>query len=138
MLRHAASSATLRSCHFPVLEIDQLVRTRSLTWLRRSEFIDKNFEKYSQMNVDVASVPFIDGSVLNSRPFREAITAIRGRPAFREVDRRVIYIDPNPAPVGSSAHHGLPGFFGTLKGALSDIPLAEPIKDELEWIAAFN
>ena len=35
-------------------------------------------------------------------------------------------------------HHGMPGFFPTLKGALSDIPLAEPVTDELSWIARFN
>ncbi len=90
------------------------------------------------MNVDVASVPFIDGSVLNSRPFREAISAIRGRAAYREVDRRVVYVDPNPTPAGSAAHHGMPGFFPTLKGALSEIPLSQPVTDELGWIAQFN
>ena len=121
-----------------ILEVDQLVMDRSADWPRRSEFIARNFEQYAQMNVDVASVPFIDGSVLNSRPFREAITAIRGRPAHREVDRRVVYIDPNPAPPGSPAHHGMPGFFATLKGALSDIPLAEPLTDELSWVVRFN
>ncbi len=121
-----------------ILEMDQLVRARSATWPRRAEFIAQNFEHYGQMNVDAASVPFIDGSVLNSRPFREAVSAIRGRPAYREVDRRVVYIDPNPAPAGSPAHHGMPGFFPTLKGALSDIPLAEPVTDELSWIARFN
>ena len=121
-----------------ILEMDQLVRARSATWPRRPEFIAQNFEHYAQMNVDAASVPFIDGSVLNSRPFREAISAIGGRPAYREVDRRVVYVDPNPAPAGSPAHHGMPGFFPTLKGALSDIPLAEPVTDELSWIARFN
>jgi patatin-related protein len=121
-----------------ILEVDHLVRARGGTWPHRSKFIAGNFEHYQQMNVDVASVPFIDGSVLNSRPFREAIAAIRGRPAYREVDRRVVYIDPNPAPAGSTIHHSVPGFFSTLKGAHSDIPLAEPITDELTRIARIN
>ena len=121
-----------------ILEVDQLLRVRSAAWPRRAEFMAKNFEQYGRMNVDVASVPFVDGSVLNSRPFREAIAAIRGRPAYREVDRRVVYIDPNPATAGSPAHHVMPGFFATLKGALSDIPLAEPVTDELTWVARFN
>jgi len=121
-----------------ILEVDHLVRARGGTWPHRSEFIAGNFEHYQQMNVDVTSVPFIDGSVLNSRPFREAIAAIRGRPAYREVDRRVVYIDPNPAPAGSTIHHSVPGFFLALKGALSDIPLAEPITDELTRIARIN
>src|SRR4030081_3635470 len=121
-----------------ILEIDQLVKARSAEWPRRAEFIARNFELYGRMNIDVASVPFIDGSVLNSRPFLQAITAIRGRPAYREVDRRVVYIDPNPRPPGTTAHRGMPGFFATLRGALSEIPLAEPVTDELHWIARFN
>jgi len=121
-----------------ILEIDQLVKARSATWPLRAEFIAHNFEHYARINVDAASVPFIDGSVLNSRPFRVAISAIRGRPAYREVDRRLVYVDPNPTPAGSPAHHGMPGFFPTLKGALSDIPLAEPVTDELSWITRFN
>jgi patatin-related protein len=121
-----------------IIEMDQLVRARSAIWPSRSEFIARNFEQYAQMNVDVASIPFIDGSVLNSRPFREAITAIRGRPAYREVDRRLVYIDPSPAPAGAPTHHGMPRFFATLRGALSDIPLSEPLTDELSWIARFN
>ena len=32
----------------------------------------------------------------------------------------------------------MPGFFATLRGALSEIPLAEPVTDELHWIARFN
>jgi patatin-related protein len=121
-----------------ILEIDQLLRARAATWPRREAFIANNFELYARRNVDVASVPFVDGSVLNSRPFREAIAAIRGRPAYREVDRRVVYIDPNPAVAGSPAHLAIPGFFATLKGALSDIPLNEPVTDELSWVARFN
>jgi patatin-related protein len=121
-----------------IIEMDQLVRERSAVWPRRSEFIKQNFEQYARMNVDVTSVPFIDGSVLNSRPFREAITAIHGRPAYREVDRRLVYIDPSPASGSSPTHHGMPGFFTTLKGALSDIPLAQPLTDELGWISRFN
>ncbi|WP_206685103.1 hypothetical protein, partial [Salmonella enterica] len=43
-----------------------------------------------------------------------------------------------PTPTGLAAHHGLPGFFSTLKGAMSEIPLSQPVTDELGWIADFN
>lgn len=121
-----------------ILEVDEFLRSRSIDWPRRAEFIAHNFENYAQMNVDVASVPFIDGSVLSSHPFREAVSAIRGRAAYREVDRRVVYVDPNPTPAGLAAHHGMPGFFPTLKGALSEIPLSQPVTDELVWVDQFN
>lgn len=121
-----------------ILEIDQLLGGRSIVWPHRADFIARNFESYTRMNVDAASVPFVDGSVLSSHPFRQAVSAIRGRAAYREVDRRVVYVDPNPVPTGSATHHGLPGFFATLKGAMSEIPLSQPVTDELSWIAEFN
>src|SRR5260370_1095548 len=58
--------------------------------------------------------------------------------AYRDVDRRLVYIDANPASVASSAHSKLPGFFSTLKGALSDLPSAQPIADELAWVINLN
>jgi patatin-related protein len=121
-----------------VVEIDALVRARGIDWPGRAAFLARNFEAYGRVDVDAATVPFVDGSVLNSRPFSAAINAIRGRPAFREVDRRLVYIDPNPASGGMPAHYRMPGFFTTLKGALSDIPLAEPVTDELAWISRIN
>jgi patatin-related protein len=121
-----------------IVEMDELVASRGGIWPRRRQFLDRNFEHYQRANVDAASASFIDGSVLNNRPFREAIGAIHGRPAYREVDRRVVYIDPDPAPPGAPAHFTTPGFFEVLKGAISDIPLAQPITDELKWLADYN
>ena len=63
-----------------------------------AEFIAKSFPHHQRAGIDPATVPFIDGSVLNNRPFQEAISAIHGRPAYRQVDRRLVYIDPHPAP----------------------------------------
>src|SRR3546814_3237497 len=40
---------------------------------------------------------------------------------------------PAPPPSGRA-----PGFFRTLKGALSDIPRNEPVADELIWVNRFN
>ena len=89
--------------------------------------------------IDPATATFLDGSVLNNKPFREAINAIAGRPAYRQVDRRLVYVDPDPdRPKARSAAKHLPGFFATLKSALSDIPRSEPIADELEWVSGFN
>ena len=121
-----------------IAEMDELLRSKGATWPRRADFIKENFANYLESGVDPTSVPFIDGSVLNNRPFREAIRAIPGRPAYREVDRRIVYIDPDPRPPGARAHDRMPGFFSTLKGALSDIPRTEPVTDELSWVAAFN
>jgi patatin-related protein len=81
---------------------------------------------------------FIDGAVLNNRPFQEAISAIHGRPAYRQVDRRLVYIEPHPAPPVLPARRKMPGFFATLRGAMSDIPSSQPVTDELGWVLDFN
>jgi patatin-related protein len=121
-----------------LMEMDQLMASRGVKWLRRKQFIMRNFERYLRANVDPATAAFIDGAVLNNRPFREAISAIHGRPAYRDVDRRLVYIDANPATVGSGIHSKLPGFFSTLKGALSDLPSAQPIANDLAWVINLN
>ena len=121
-----------------IVEMDGVIAEKCFAWPRRAEFIARNFEHYAELNVDPSSVAFVDGSVLNNRPFREAIIAIRGRPAYRQVDRRLVYIDPDPTPASSPAHHGMPSFFAVLKGALSDIPSSEPVTDELNWVISFN
>src|SRR5262249_33875975 len=121
-----------------VVEIDALVQARGIAWPRRADFLAHNFEAYARVDVDAATVPFLAGAAPTGRPFSAAINAIRGRPAFREVDGRLVYVDPNPASAGMPARRGMPGFFTTLKSALSDIPLAEPVTDELAWISRIN
>jgi patatin-related protein len=121
-----------------IREMDSFAARKSIDWPRRAEFMARNFEPYSRKNVDPANIYFIDGSVLNNRPFHQAIAAIRDRPAYRAVDRRLVYIDPDPAQSGASARRDLPGFFSTLKGALSDLPSADPVADELGWVTDFN
>ena len=121
-----------------IAEIDRLLTRRGVKWPGRASFIERNFQRYLQVNVDPTTTSFVDGSVLNNKPFREAILAIRGRPAFREVDRHLVYMEPDPAPSTNPVARGRPGFFAMLKGALSDIPRNEPIADELTWINSFN
>ena len=121
-----------------IQEVDDLIAKRGKKWLARDDFIVRNFERHIRADLDPATACFIDGAVLNNHPFREAISAIHGRPAYREVDRRLVYIDPDPAPPFTVEHRGIPGFFSTLKGALSEIPSSQPVSDELGWVFDFN
>ena len=121
-----------------IIEIDRLVRRRSLQWARREAFIRANFKRYLESGIDPSATSFVDGSILNNKPFREAIAAIRGRPAYRQVDRRLVFVEPDPAQPMAPVTHGVPGFFAMLKGALSDIPRNEPIADEIDWVNGLN
>jgi patatin-related protein len=78
----------------------------------------------------------IDGSVLANAPFRPALDALKDRPARRQIDRRIVYIDPSPGvKLTLNRGQGTPGFFQTIVGAISDIPRQQPIRDNLEAIA---
>lgn len=121
-----------------IAEMDRLLAQKGGSWPGRAAFLAHKFASYGRLNINPALAYFVDGSVLNNRPFRQAITAIHGRPAYRQVDRRLLYLDPDPAPPGAAAHHNRPGFFSMLKGALSDLPSTQPVTDELAWIDEFN
>ena len=121
-----------------IVEMNEVVLQRNGSWPRRAEFIAKSFSNHMRAGIDPTTVSFLDGSVLNNRPFQEAISAIHGRPAFREIDRRLVYIDPHPAPVLLPRQHVVPGFFAMLRGALSDIPSSQPVIDELTRVIDFN
>src|ERR1700724_4185935 len=102
-----------------IAEMDDLIARRQAAWPRRAEFIAREFEQHLQADVDPTKASFIDGAVLNNRPFQIAISAIHGRSAYRQVDRRLVYIEPHPASPVTPVRLNVPGFFSTLRGAMS-------------------
>jgi patatin-related protein len=121
-----------------LLELEQLLARRGVAWPRQRQFLERNFAPYLRVGLDPLRQCFIDGSVLNDKPFREAILAIKGRPAYRQVDRRLVYVDPDPERPQPPLAGLVPGFFTVLRSALSDIPRNEPIADELAYVNGFN
>jgi patatin-related protein len=121
-----------------IREVDRLLAERNIKWFKREYFLFNNFEAYYKTGMDPTKTSFLDGSVLNNKPFAQAIKSIQGRPAYREVDRRIIYIDPHPEDQPPPPSGVVPSLFRTLKGALSDIPRNEPIHDDLDGIQNYN
>jgi len=120
-----------------IAEIDTLAEERGLPWPGRDRFVKRIMpERWHEGSTNDAAL--IDGAVLNNRPFAEAMSALRDRPARREVDRRFVYIEPNPAlpPHFATAQTRLkpPGFFTTIFASLSAIPREQPIRDNLDTI----
>jgi patatin-related protein len=122
---------------FQVSELDSCLAARQQPWPGRAAFLERAMPQRAARG-EAEEAVLIDGSVLHNAPFGPAVAALERRPARREVDRRFVYIDPKPglksvrfAGAGESA---APGFFGTIFGALSDIPREQPIRDNLETI----
>ena len=121
---------------FPALqfaEIDRLMAERGEPWPGRQAFAARIMPEHAQSG-EIDSVALIDGSVLVNAPFGEAIRALRDKPAQREIDRRLVYIDPRPDRIGGMPRNDPrpPGFFSVIFGSLSSIPREQPVRDNLE------
>ena len=114
-------------------ELDKVLDERKLAWPDRDLFLKKMLPRHHAVGAADKAV-LIDGSVLVNAPFRPAIEALRERPARRQVDRRFIYIDPSPSGQMDMMKTGVPGFFQTIIGAISELPRQQPIRDNLEAI----
>src|SRR5208282_6537407 len=79
-----------------IREMEDLLKARGIAWESRERFLARNFQPYTEAGAKPEATSFVDGAVLNNKPFREAIQAIKGRPAYCQVDRRLVYIDPDP------------------------------------------
>ncbi len=121
---------------FPALrvgEIDRLALARNRLWEGRGEFLRRIMPVHMRQE-EIDHVSLIDGSVLVNKPFSNAIDALRGRPAQREVDRRFVYIDPRPDRFSTTREdrERAVGFFEAIFGSISIIPREQPIRDNLE------
>lgn len=130
---------------FPPLRLKDLedrLSARRQAWPRRDAFLAKNFPALVTDMKTLQDMSFIDGGVTNNKPFGSAIGAVYERPAHREVDRRIIYVDPFPddpeSLLENNRHADLPGFFRTILSALAEIPRREPIYDDLRAIDRQN
>ncbi|WP_448578138.1 patatin-like protein [Thermaurantiacus sp.] len=120
-----------------VAEVDARLAEVGVVWEDRAQFLA------TQLASDrpPEEVLLIDGSVLDNAPFGPAIEVIRTRPAYREVDRRIVYVDPKPGLQlldGGAGRARPPGFLTAMLRALAQIPREQPIRDNLEEIGRLS
>ncbi|HET7566530.1 MAG TPA: patatin-like protein [Gaiellaceae bacterium] len=94
--------------------------------------------EYALANFPVAKTWFVDGGVLDNYPFRSAVRAIPGKPAATQVDRKLLYIEPDPARGLEPPTGARPRLLRTVWAALSTLPRRQPIADALDELAAYN
>jgi patatin-related protein len=96
------------------------------------------FRLYELSGVDVNRTYFVDGGVLDNRPFGHVISAIREKRAEVEVDRKLLYLEPDPGAPAAAAPGKPPKTIPAVLGAVSGIPRQEPILDDLLEVAKLN
>ena len=94
--------------------------------------LERCFRNYELSGADPNKTYFVDGGVLDNKPFGWAIdTIIHGRPAESEVDRRLLYLEPDPGRLRHEPGRRRPRDSRRAMGALTAIPRSEPILDDL-------
>ena len=121
-----------------IREVDDLLAERHRPWPTRAHFIQHNFGGYRDQRMDPEDAVLVDGSILDNKPIKATLDAIRTHNAFREVDRRLIFIDPHSQLDKPPPGTEVPGFFATLRGALSDLPRTDPTYKELADVGRYN
>jgi len=84
---------------------------------------------------------FLDGGILNNKPFTSTIDAISRRVAEREVERLLIYVEPDPEVFAKPKPGSIPPSPSVAKAgysALSLIPAYQSIAADLEAIEQHN
>jgi patatin-related protein len=99
---------------------------------------ERFFRLYTLSNTASRERYFVDGGVLDNRPFGHVIRAIRQRPAALEVDRRLVYLEPDPALASRPRPNGRPNPIATVLGSVAGIPRKQPILDEILEVTQHN
>lgn len=83
---------------------------------------------------------FVDGGVLDNHPFGPAIDAILQRPQDQEVQRFLVYLQPDPGapPKGQTKEINHPGLLSSVWAGLSGLPSGQPILDNMNDVVAHN
>jgi patatin-related protein len=126
---------------FPPVQLstlEQLLAKRKLNWPDRQKFSAANFKGHIRAGVDPENTSFLDGSIVNNKPFSAVLNMVRERPAYRDVDRRLVFIEPDPERSSPPPSGDVPSFIRTLEGAILEIPMRAPIYLELARVQEFN
>lgn len=89
---------------FPVVEVklypekENTADSKLINWgnLQNRELKDNQQEHEDNHKKEAHFLYFVDGGVLNNRPFSSTIKTIYTRTAYRPTERKLFYIDPNP------------------------------------------
>ena len=97
-----------------------------------SPVLPELFRIYELSHADPQATFFIDGGVLDNKPFGYAIAAIKRRAAESEVKRRLLYLEPDPGGGGGAAPGGgAPSPIATVLASISGLPREEPVLDDI-------
>ncbi|MCB1685621.1 MAG: patatin-like protein, partial [Pseudomonadales bacterium] len=116
-------------------ELRNLIDRLGIHWSREKNFLENNLftrdGRPAHQVFDPKNRYFVDGGIVNNKPFSDAIQALGQRPADRRVNRHIVYIEPDPNVAEPGESGKTLSYLRTLQAALSTIPRNQPIVEQL-------
>ncbi|HQR35627.1 MAG TPA: patatin-like protein [Blastocatellia bacterium] len=81
---------------------------------------------------------FLDGGVIDNKPFTHTLREIFARAATRQIERILFYVEPDPEFFQQRSHASQPNFLQTILSSLVGIPGYESISDDLKLLSNRN
>src|SRR5690348_11043561 len=135
-LTFAARTTSCFPAVFPPVNPAQLSKTLGATL---DPMLARSFRIYELNGADPCKTYFVDGGVLDNKPFGWTIDTITtSRPAESEVERRLLYLEPDPGGMPTAQGGEDPETLAAALGALTTIPRSEPILDDLLRVQEHN
>lgn len=96
---------------------------------------DHKLRKWGELGNDAY---FLDGGVIDNKPFTYTLREIFNRTATRQVDRKLFYVEPDPERWQRPASATNPNILQAVLASLIGIPGYESISDDLKLLASHN
>ena len=135
---------------FPVVDVVLERENEIDNKLQGKNKIDGNLAQWGQLEkrdlpenepIGGYKLYFVDGGVLDNRPFSYTIKEMYYRTGYRPIDRKLFYIDPNPDRFADDAQFKnmpKPNTLQVIGDSLVGIPMYESIGKDLESIKEHN
>ncbi|HEY7707712.1 MAG TPA: patatin-like protein [Gaiellaceae bacterium] len=105
------------------------------------------FDEHASRGADYRNYAFADGGYLDNKPFTHATSALRRRRADVPVERKLIYVEPDPGgrptklgkgPLPADPPAPRPDVIDNVAAAAMALPRAEPIRDDIQAVLDRN
>ena len=122
---------------FPPVSFADVGKALGLDQQALEDIGEQFFSEYAEAGERPEGTQFVDGGVLDNKPFRHSVEAIAKKPASLEVRRRLLYIEPDPRYEPPDLGRK-PGLVKSVVQVVKSIRGHEPILDDILEVQHFN
>jgi patatin-related protein len=136
----ASSSYTGAFPPFVHAEMQQVLRERKQRWPNEKGFLRNNLFASDGTPATALFDPlkryYVDGGIVNNKPFEAVLEALKHRSADRQVRRLIVYIEPDPKVDPNVPGDRAMSYLNTIRAAVTTIPRNQPVLDDLKKFVA--